>query len=158
MNVIPTATKVLVALSIFLASCGSDSRSDNYVPPRPDNLPEKAEWRGDLDGGNWVSCERSGEIYTCSTYWTGGEIYSRQSFRLCVEGEATRLFEGHDLSGLVSVDTVRGTVRFVPTAPAEVFTDGQLDEALTAKVRSDFEAQEPTPCPVELVVKEDLGG
>ena len=157
MKAIPIATKIFGALTVFLAACGSNSGPGDLVPPRPDNLPEQAEWRGGLDGGDWVYCERSDGTYVCSIYWTGGEIYSRQLFKLCAHPKPTQLFGGSDLSGLASVNVAEGTVRFVPIGPPEQFTDGQLNEALTAKARSEFEAQEAEKCPVELIVNEDFG-
>ena len=158
MNAIPIGTRILGALVIFLAGCGYDSQSEDLTPPRPENLPEQAVWRGGLDGGEWYFCERSEESYVCSIYWTKGNLYSRQSFKLCAHLHPSQLFRGSDRSGMTTVNVTEGTVRFVPIGPPELFSYGQPSKELTESARSEFEAQEAHTCPVELVVNEGSSG
>jgi hypothetical protein len=63
------------------------------------------------------------------------------------------MFDGHNLSGVVSVNVRSGSVQFVPYESAIVFKDGSPDEDLTEKSAQEFSNSNHEECGVELVVK-----
>lgn len=147
--------KALMGLiCLFTVACNQGAPRDD-TPTRPDNLPQNAEWRGGLDGGFWISCEKTdggAASIVCTTYWTDGDLHMKQEFKLCARESLTGLFSWHDWGGLYEAPTRPGSVAFVPVKPALIYTHNQIDDEITAKVRREFEQETAFECPTELIM------
>lgn len=146
----------LMALGLWVAAC-SENAVEDTEPERPASLPESAEWRGGLDGGDWVSCEAVDGGLRCSLYWQTGEIYGQVDYDICLNGSLESL-HGYGFANMLSVEAVSPPIVLVPTQPPTLYRDGQISPTLTEEARrdwdspSDWQLRQLQPCENRLLL------
>ena len=124
-----------------ISSAAGCARSDQWVPVRPQGMPDRAEFIGGPDGGFWMHCGFSDAIsMECEVFSPeSGELAQRMFLRVCLDGLSTTHFDAPRISMMDARGVRLEEVWMVRTRPDEVYFDTSwVSEAAAEVVYSTF--------------------
>jgi hypothetical protein len=121
----------LFLIVTILCNCENLPEGQPKPPLRPAHVPLKAIWRGGLDGGNWIFCEKSKNNLLCEYFFERSDISYRQVFKLCSNTEYSDWVDYVDGSGNKYASINDEAFFLLPISPPVYYRDNRIDKKLT---------------------------